>query len=104
MTPRQEKKLKLQSNSRFTGERAFAPRTVTALRRKLLAHFATHRRALPWRANTDPYRVWVSEIMLQQPRVETVRPYYDRWMRQFPSVQKLADAPLDNVLKSWEGL
>ncbi len=103
MTPR-DKKLQSKSNSRPAAERAFPARTVAAVRRKLLAHFAVHRRDLPWRANTDPYRVWVSEIMLQQTRVETVRPYYDRWMQQFPSVQKLADAPLDDVLKSWEGL
>ena len=92
MTPRQNKKLQSKSNSRSPGERAFPSRTVVALRAKLLAHFDAHRRDLPWRLNTDPYRVWVSEIMLQQTRVETVRPYYDRRMQRFPSVQKLADA------------
>src|SRR5215510_5942809 len=104
MTPRLDKKPKFKSNDPSGRERAFPARTVVALRQKLLAHFDKHRRDLPWRLNTDPYRVWVSEIMLQQTRVDTVRPYYDRWMQRFPSVQKLADAPLDHVLKSWEGL
>jgi A/G-specific adenine glycosylase len=104
MTPRRNKKPQSKSNSPSVRERAFSARTIVALRRKLLAHFDAHRRVLPWRADTDPYRVWVSEIMLQQTRVETVRPYYDRWMQRFPNVQKLADAPLDDVLKSWEGL
>ena len=104
MTPRRDKKPDSKSNSPSIRERAFPARTIAALRRKLLAHFDAHRRDLPWRANADPYRVWVSEIMLQQTRVETVRPYYDRWMQQFPTVQKLADAPLDDVLRNWEGL
>jgi A/G-specific adenine glycosylase len=104
MTPRQNKKPQSKSNSPSVRERGFSTRTIAALRRKLLAHFDAHRREVPWRADTDPYRVWVSEIMLQQTRVETVRPYYDRWMQRFPNVQKLAEAPLDDVLKSWEGL
>jgi A/G-specific adenine glycosylase len=77
---------------------------ILRVRKKLLAHFDRHRRELPWRANADPYRVWVSEIMLQQTRVENVRPYYDRWLQQFPTVHALADAALDDVLKAWEGL
>src|SRR5688572_32819645 len=63
-----------------------------------------HARPLPWRTDTDPYRVWISEVMLQQTRVDTVMPYYARWLKQFPSVRALADAPLDDVLKAWEGL
>ncbi len=70
----------------------------------LLRHYDTHRRDLPWRQDTDPYRVWVSEVMLQQTRVETVVPYYRRWLRRFPDVAHLADAPTDDVLKQWEGL
>ena len=66
------------------------------------------RRDLPWRAAAgdapDPYRVWLSEVMLQQTRVETVRPYYERWLGHFPTVEALAAAPLDDVLKAWEGL
>ena len=70
----------------------------------LLPWFSEHARDLPWRQNRTPYRVWVSELMLQQTRVETVVPYFNRWMRRFPDVNHLADAPLQDVLKLWEGL
>ena len=70
----------------------------------MLAWYDQVKRNLPWRENGDPYRVWVSEIMLQQTRVETVVPYYQRWMQRYPTVDALAEAPLDDVLKSWEGL
>ena len=70
----------------------------------LLAHYDAHARALPWRADTDPYRVWISEVMLQQTRVETVVPYYRRWLERFPTVDALADAAEEEVLKAWEGL
>ncbi|HWI53631.1 MAG TPA: A/G-specific adenine glycosylase, partial [Symbiobacteriaceae bacterium] len=70
----------------------------------LLNWFAVHQRDLPWRRSRDPYRIWVSEIMLQQTRVETVRPYYERWFQLFPTVQDLAAAPEEQVLKAWEGL
>jgi A/G-specific adenine glycosylase len=70
----------------------------------LLAWYEAHARDLPWRKTNDPYRVWVSEIMLQQTRVETVIPYYDRWMVQFPSVKQLAEASREAVLRLWEGL
>ena len=53
---------------------------------------------MPWRKTRDPYAIWVSEIMLQQTRVETVRGYYQRWMGRLPTVRALADAPLDDVL------
>ncbi|MCC5850964.1 MAG: A/G-specific adenine glycosylase [Verrucomicrobia bacterium] len=59
---------------------------------------------MPWRQNPTPYRVWISEAMLQQTRVETVVPYFLRWMDAFPNVTALADAPLETVLKTWEGL
>ena len=59
---------------------------------------------LPWRSSKDPYAIWVSEIMLQQTQITTVIPYYERWMAQFPTVQALATAQLDDVLKLWEGL
>ncbi|MCR8659545.1 A/G-specific adenine glycosylase [Paenibacillus endoradicis] len=61
-------------------------------------------RDLPWRQNHDPYRIWVSEIMLQQTRVDTVIPYYNTFMEKFPTVRALAEAPEDEVLKCWEGL
>lgn len=70
----------------------------------LLDWFSSHRRDLPWRENHDPYRVWVSEIMLQQTKVEAVRPYFDSWMEKFPTVQALAEASQDEVLCQWQGL
>lgn len=70
----------------------------------LLEWFSSFQRDLPWRANKDPYRIWVSEIMLQQTRVDTVIPYYHRFMERFPSIEALADAPEADVLKHWEGL
>lgn len=72
--------------------------------RELLAWYRTIKRDLPWRMNQDPYRVWVSEIMLQQTRVDTVIPYYERFMNKFPTVRALAEAPEPEVLKCWEGL
>ncbi|MBQ7848732.1 MAG: A/G-specific adenine glycosylase [Clostridia bacterium] len=70
----------------------------------LLAWYDAHARALPWRGIHDPYRTWVSETMLQQTRVETVLGYYERFLARFPTVEALAAAPLDDVLKLWEGL
>jgi A/G-specific adenine glycosylase len=71
---------------------------------KLLSWYELNRRDLPWRRQPSPYAVWVSEIMLQQTRVETVIPYFQRWMARFPSVKALAQASLQNVLSTWEGL
>lgn len=71
---------------------------------ELLAWYRLQKRDLPWRLNRDPYRVWVSEIMLQQTRVDTVIPYYLAFMEQFPTVKALAEAPEEEVLKRWEGL
>jgi A/G-specific adenine glycosylase len=80
------------------------PRRLRDLRRKLLAWFATHKRDLPWRRSGDPYRVWISEIMLQQTQVATVVPYYERFLQAFPDVRALAAAPEEAVLRLWEGL
>lgn len=66
--------------------------------------FGTHQRAMPWREIASPYRTWISEMMLQQTQVDTVIPYFLRFMVQFPDVETLASAPLDDVLKQWEGL
>jgi len=77
---------------------------VHYFRTELLAWFDVYKRDLPWRQSKDPYRIWVSEIMLQQTRVDTVIPYYERFMDKFPTLETLADAPEDEVLKSWEGL
>jgi A/G-specific adenine glycosylase len=70
----------------------------------LLEWFASHGRDLPWRQDRDPYKVWVSEIMLQQTKVEAVKPYYDSWMDRFPTIQSLAQASQDDVLRQWQGL
>jgi len=75
------------------------------LRRRLLAWFDRHGRSdLPWKRHRDPYRIWVSEIMLQQTQVSTVIPYYDRFLRRFPTLAHLARARLDTVLHYWTGL
>lgn len=72
--------------------------------RALLRHFDATSRAMPWRETSDPYAIWVSEVMLQQTRVDTVIPYWERWLERFPTVEALARAELDDVLKEWEGL
>ena len=71
---------------------------------RLLRWFEENGRDLPWRHTRDPYLIWVSEIMLQQTRVETVIPYYERWVERFPTLSKLANADLEEVLRLWEGL
>lgn len=72
--------------------------------KKLITWFQKHQRALPWRIRRTPYAIWVSEIMLQQTQVQQVEPYFRRFMTQFPNIQTLARAPLEKVLKSWEGM
>ena len=67
----------------------------------IVDHYRRHRRDLPWRRTRDPYAIWVSEIMLQQTRVATVIPYWQRWMAQFPTVAALAAAADDDVLAAW---
>ena len=71
---------------------------------RLLSWYRQHGRIFPWRDHPDPYAVWVSEIMLQQTRVQTVIPYFEKWMRLFPTVKHLADASEHDVLSAWEGL
>ena len=70
----------------------------------LLTWFRANARPLPWRNTRDPYKIWVSEIMLQQTRVAAVLGYYARFLEAFPSVEALAEAPEDVLLKHWEGL
>ena len=77
---------------------------VLDLRAALLTWYSQSGRDLPWRQTRDPYAIWVSEIMLQQTQVKTIVPYFDRWMLQFPTMQALAKADLQSVLKAWEGL
>jgi A/G-specific adenine glycosylase len=74
------------------------------VRRLLLAAYDTGKRDLPWRGESDPYRVWVSEVMLQQTRVETVIPYYEEWLNRFPDLDSLAEAEEEDVLRVWQGL
>jgi A/G-specific adenine glycosylase len=74
------------------------------LRRALLAFYDEEKRDLPWRGTPDPYRVWISEVMLQQTRVETVLSYYERWMRRFPDLSSLATSEQEEVLRLWQGL
>jgi len=80
------------------------PERGRALAGALVRWFRASNRDLPWRRTRDPYAIWVSEIMLQQTRVEAVVPYYDRFVQRFPTVHALADAPLDDVLHAWSGL
>lgn len=80
------------------------PNQIASLVRPLLDWFSACQRILPWRENQDPYRVWVSEIMLQQTRVEAVIPYYHRFLQRLPNIQALADCPEEELLKLWEGL
>ncbi len=80
------------------------PEHLARLRSGLLAWYDRQRRDLPWRDEPDPYRVWVSEVMLQQTQVTTVIPYYERFLQRFPHLADLAAASLDEVLKVWEGL
>ncbi len=72
--------------------------------RRLLTWYRQNGRSLPWRGHPTPYAVWVSEIMLQQTRVETVIPYFEAWMQRFPSIKALAEASEQEVLSAWEGL
>lgn len=77
---------------------------LPSLQHKLLNWYHLNKRTLPWRGHPDPYAVWVSEIMLQQTRVETVIPYFERWMRLFPTPRALAESSEQDVLNAWEGL
>lgn len=77
---------------------------ILSFRQKLLTWYDANKRDLPWRRSKNPYHIWVSEIMLQQTRVDTVIPYYERFLDWFPTVESLANAPEERLLKAWEGL
>ena len=77
---------------------------ILSFRQKLLTWYDANKRDLPWRRSKNPYHIWVSEIMLQQTRVDTVIPYYERFLDWFPTVESLANAPEERLLKVWEGL
>src|SRR5260370_11715294 len=74
------------------------------IRHALLAWYTRSKRDLPWRRTTDPYAIWISEVMLQQTRVAAVLPYYERFLKRFPTVHGLADAREQDVLAAWSGL
>jgi A/G-specific adenine glycosylase len=79
-------------------------RELSEFRKQLLGWFRQFQRDLPWRRTKDPYRIWLSEIMLQQTRVAAVIPYYERFLERFPHMQALAEAPQEEVLRLWSGL
>jgi A/G-specific adenine glycosylase len=83
---------------------SFAPDLVRRVRRRLLAHYDRRARDLPWRRTRDPYAIWISEVMLQQTRVETVRERWGAFLERFPDVRTLSRAREASVLKAWEGL
>jgi A/G-specific adenine glycosylase len=87
-----------------TPECALSGQEIEQFRRDLLGWFAVHQRTLPWRETRDPYRIWVSEIMLQQTRVAAVLPYYQRFVERFPDVRALASASEPELLGHWAGL
>ncbi|MBV1709321.1 MAG: A/G-specific adenine glycosylase [Erysipelothrix sp.] len=72
--------------------------------KELVSWYRSNKRELPFRLSKDPYSVWVSEIMAQQTRIDTMLPYYDRWMKQFPDILSCAEADENDILKAWEGL
>ncbi len=77
---------------------------TAAFQKNLFLWYERHHRSLPWRKSVDPYKIWISEVMLQQTTVQTVLPYYTKWLQNFPRVQDLSQAPLQKVLKAWQGL
>src|SRR5580698_3727166 len=83
---------------------AISAEELPQFRGETLAWFARARRDLDWRRTSDPYRIWLSEIMLQQTRVAAVIPHYRRFLARFPSVRSLARARLNSVLRNWAGL
>src|SRR4026208_1266500 len=91
-------------STRASCSRKLVPLKMDGLPAKLLAWYNANKRTLPWRGHPSAYAVWVSEIMLQQTRVETVIPYFEKWLRLFPTVQALASASEHDVLNAWEGL
>jgi A/G-specific adenine glycosylase len=78
--------------------------TINKIQKKIMAWYRTNARSLPWRGLKDPYLIWISEVMLQQTQVDTVIPFFNNWINQFPDIKSVVDAPLDKILKTWEGL
>jgi A/G-specific adenine glycosylase len=82
----------------------FSDGDIADIRARLLAWYDASARDLPWRRRHEPYATWISEVMAQQTRIDTVVPYFERWIARFPDVAALAAAPVDDVLRQWEGL
>ena len=89
---------------RETAQRASDLPPIPSLQRRLLSWFRKNARPLPWRADRDPYRIWISEVMLQQTQVATVIPYFERFLMRFPTLAALAQSDEQEVLRFWEGL
>lgn len=77
---------------------------IEEFQKSLIEWFQEEKRNLPWRADKDPYKIWVSEVMLQQTRVDTVIPYFYRFIEKYPNIEALANADEQELLKTWEGL
>lgn len=84
--------------------RHLTPQQVAAFRRLVWNYYRKHSRSFPWRGTRDPYRIWISEIMLQQTQTDRVRNFYTKFLCAFPNVKALAAAPLRDVLAVWQGL
>src|SRR5665213_843233 len=78
--------------------------SIENFQKSIVGWFQKNARDLPWRKTSDPYRIWISEVMLQQTGVSTVIPYYERFLKKFPRINDLAEASEEEVLKLWEGL
>jgi A/G-specific adenine glycosylase len=93
-----------KKNNVKEGKATVTDKRLSSITKKILSWYHSHKRDLPWRNSVNPYHIWVSEIMLQQTQVETVIPYYHRFLSRFPTVQSLAAASQDAVLKAWENM
>jgi len=88
----------------MTAQDALEAADASRFQKRLLGWFDRNKRDLPWRRDRDPYRVWLSEIMLQQTRVAAVTDHYHKFLRRFPTIEKLASARESSVLAAWSGL
>ena len=75
-----------------------------SISKNIVEWYDDNKTQMPWRDIDDPYKIWLSEIMLQQTQVTTVKEYYNRWIKRFPTIQDVADSSIDEILKYWEGL
>lgn len=85
-------------------QKSLSKKEITDFRRKIYSYYKNHSRTLPWRQTSEPYHILISEIMLQQTQVERVIDKYNQFIRTFPTIRKLANAPVDKVLRTWQGL